>query len=240
MATTINADDGVISGSAGLKTTPDGSGVLALQTNGTTAITVSTAQNTTFAGTISAARSLALSGSTSGTATVNAPAIAASTVITLPAQTGTAVVAGPTFAAYLSGSQTVTSGTITLAALNTELFDTASCYNNTNATVGGIPAYAFLPNVEGYYQVNFAVLAAGSTTLTYASAYLYKNGAVISRNSAPGWSATNGDSNAARIVYMNGTTDYLQFYGQAVGTGTMTLISSESRTLASAAFIRPA
>lgn len=184
--------------------------------------------------------SVALPGATSGTATISPPAVAGTTTITTPTNTGTMVTGGPAFAAYLSASQTVTSGTITLTALNTELFDTASCFNNTNATVGGIPAYAFLPNVEGYYQVNFAVLAAGTTTLTYASAYLYKNGAVISRNSAPGWSATNGDSNAARIVYMNGTTDYLQFYGQAVGTGTMTLISSESRTLASAAFIRPA
>ncbi len=40
MATTINADDGVISGSAGLKTEADASGELALQTNGTTAVTV--------------------------------------------------------------------------------------------------------------------------------------------------------------------------------------------------------
>lgn len=36
MTTTINADDGVISGSAGLKSTPDSSGELALQTNGVT------------------------------------------------------------------------------------------------------------------------------------------------------------------------------------------------------------
>jgi hypothetical protein len=36
MTTTINADDGVISGSAGLKSTPDSSGELGLQTNGVT------------------------------------------------------------------------------------------------------------------------------------------------------------------------------------------------------------
>ena len=42
MATTINADDGVISGSAGLKTEADASGELALQSNGTTAVTVTT------------------------------------------------------------------------------------------------------------------------------------------------------------------------------------------------------
>ena len=45
MAATINADDGVVSGSAGLKYSADSSGVLALQTAGTTAVTVDASQN---------------------------------------------------------------------------------------------------------------------------------------------------------------------------------------------------
>ena len=44
MASTINADDGVISGIAGVKTTADSTGALNIQTNGTTAITISAAQ----------------------------------------------------------------------------------------------------------------------------------------------------------------------------------------------------
>ena len=51
MTTTINADDGVVSGSAGLKYSSDSSGVLALQTNGTTAISIGTNQNVNFTGT---------------------------------------------------------------------------------------------------------------------------------------------------------------------------------------------
>jgi len=42
MASTINADNGVVSGSAGVKTTADTSGVLALQSNGTTGLTLNT------------------------------------------------------------------------------------------------------------------------------------------------------------------------------------------------------
>ena len=45
MPTNINADNGVVSGIAGLKTSADNSGVLALQTNGTTAVTVDASQN---------------------------------------------------------------------------------------------------------------------------------------------------------------------------------------------------
>ena len=44
MASTLNSDNGVVSGSAGLKSSADSSGVLALQTNGTTAVTIDTAQ----------------------------------------------------------------------------------------------------------------------------------------------------------------------------------------------------
>lgn len=42
MASSLNADDGVISGSSGLKSTADASGVLALQSNGVTGLTLNT------------------------------------------------------------------------------------------------------------------------------------------------------------------------------------------------------
>ena len=45
MASSINADNGVSSGSAGLKSSADSSGVLQLQTNGTTAVTIDASQN---------------------------------------------------------------------------------------------------------------------------------------------------------------------------------------------------
>jgi len=48
MTTTINADNGVVSGSAGLKYSSDSSGVLELQTSGTAAVTISAAQVVTF------------------------------------------------------------------------------------------------------------------------------------------------------------------------------------------------
>lgn len=48
MTTIINADDGIVSGVAGLKYSADNSGALVLQTNGTTAISISAAQVVTF------------------------------------------------------------------------------------------------------------------------------------------------------------------------------------------------
>jgi hypothetical protein len=59
MTTIINADNGVVSGSAGLKTSADSTGVLALQTNGTTAVTVDTLQKVGI-GTTSPQRTLSI------------------------------------------------------------------------------------------------------------------------------------------------------------------------------------
>ena len=48
MPSAINSDNGVVSGSAGLKSSADSSGVLDLQTNGTTAISISASQVVTY------------------------------------------------------------------------------------------------------------------------------------------------------------------------------------------------
>ena len=48
MPALINSDDGVVSGTSGLKTTGANDGILALQTNGSTAMTVNASQQVTF------------------------------------------------------------------------------------------------------------------------------------------------------------------------------------------------
>ena len=62
MASTINSDNGVVSGSSGLKSTADTSGVLALQSNGSTGITLSTDLSSTFAGKVVAIGTSSIAG----------------------------------------------------------------------------------------------------------------------------------------------------------------------------------
>jgi len=121
---------------------------------------------------------------------------------------------GPAFSAWLSGSQTLASATLTKLQFNTEEFDTASCFNNTGSTVSGIPAYAFLPNVAGYYQVNGRVQATVALTQVYLAAY--KNGALFKdfANTPGSVIAANGSC----LIYLNGSTDYIELYGY-FGTG---------------------
>lgn len=134
----------------------------------------------------------------------------------------------PAFSAYFSGTQSVSSNTITKVTVNTEVFDTASCFNNTGSTVGGIPAYAFLPNVAGYYQVNFAVEGSGvASTIQAINAIPYKNNSIINGITYSygayvyPTAVSGGSSTGTILVYMNGSTDFLELYGKVIGTTTI-------------------
>ena len=179
-----------------------------------------------------------------GTLTVAAPSTNTNRTLTLPDNTGTLISTGstfagtgPTFSATMSATQSVTASTYTQIVFNTEEFDTASCYNNTGATVSGIPAYSFLPNVAGYYQVSSALYPNSAVTAINCS--IYKNNVaykVISVGSAGSSASTN------ILVYLNGSTDYISVFGLLVGTTPSFLNTGSGGALAyfSAAMVRAA
>ena len=154
-----------------------------------------------------------VNGATSGAVTLAAPAVAGSNTATFPAATGTVMVSGnmPAFSASLSANQTVNSGATTKIAFNTEQFDTNSCYDNATN-------YRFTPTVAGYYQINvtldFADVSLGVQDIL---GRLYKNGSQylapirIHTGAGSEWGLT-----IAQLVYMNGSTDYLEVYLQVV------------------------
>lgn len=152
--------------------------------------------------------------------------------VTIPAKTGTMAMDGPAFSAYLGSNQSLTASTFTKVTMNTEEFDTASCFNNTGSTVGGIPAYAFLPNVAGYYQVNG--LAYPATTVTAITCAIYKNGTSFKA----GW-GTSTSGVVSALIYLNGTTDYIECYSYLTGT-TPSLSGSSSLTFFQASMVRGA
>jgi hypothetical protein len=123
---------------------------------------------------------------------------------------------GPAFSAYLGSSQTISSGATTKVQCNTEEFDTANCYNNATN-------YRFTPNVAGYYQVNCAAQeTAGASVILQIN--VYKNGSLAKKSSYVGGVAYYACTSSV-LIYMNGTTDYLEFYlyasaSAALATGT--------------------
>jgi hypothetical protein len=221
MASIISA--GTTSGTA-LNMTADTSGALQLATgaSATTAVTIDTSQNTTFA------KSIILNGSTSGTVTVAAPAVSGTNTLTLPALTGTVQIGGPAFSAYKSsGNQSITSGTFTKVTYDVENFDT----NNNFASS------RFTPTVAGYYQINAGLSVETSSTITRVLITIYKNGAEYTRGTdiLAGNAVFVGD-----VIYFNGTTDYIEIYVYATGTGLVVRAQPFNMTYFSGCFLRSA
>jgi hypothetical protein len=125
--------------------------------------------------------------------------------LTVPAQTGTVAINGPAFSAYLPTNQSISNDTFTKVQASTEEFDTASCYDNATN-------YRFTPNVAGYYQVNGCIgFSAGITGQAIAS--IYKNGAEFKRGGQIGALTNNPAIPVSALVYLNGSTDYVELYG---------------------------
>lgn len=115
---------------------------------------------------------------------------------------------GPAFSAYPSATTALSNGAWTKIAFNTEEYDTNSNYDTTN--------YRFTPTVAGYYQINGGFSSnANGIEITVS---IYKNGAFYRQG--VDYSATNGYSAyVSSLVYLNGSTDYVEIFGYIAGAG---------------------
>ena len=133
-------------------------------------------------------------------------------------QGGTNVGVLPAFDAYLSADQVVTSGTSTKIQLNIKVFDITNAFD-------AVTNYRFQPTVAGYYQLNCRFRGGGSTGTTVSVMEINKNGALLQRVTENNILSSNTGS---ALIFMNGTTDYLEFFATVVGTGTITFASAGS------------
>ena len=147
--------------------------------------------------------SVVISGSSSGTITLDTPAVSGTNTATLPAATGTVMVSGnmPAFYAYAGANTTLTNSAWTKVLFNTKIFDT----NNNFASS------TFTPTVAGYYQLNTVVnLTVPSVS---AACAIYKNGSVYSYlQMGPSGGAYVYGGSVSTVVYANGSTDYFEVY----------------------------
>jgi hypothetical protein len=182
---------------------------------------------------------LILNGSTSGSVTLSSPAVSGTTTLTLPSTSGTVITTGstfggtgPTFGAYRSGTQSsVSAGVWTKVNINAESWDTN---NNFDSTTN----YRFTPTVAGYYQINGGITPTAFSG-NYCASGIYKNGTKIAAGSnfSPN-SAAGLTTNVASIVYLNGSTDYVELY--VIANGTPSIQGGEAETYFNGAMIRSA
>jgi hypothetical protein len=118
---------------------------------------------------------------------------------------------GPSFSAYQSTGQAISGAfTPTKIQFQTEQWDTDAAFNSGST-------YRFTPQVAGYYEVSGHVAVDSSSFITVS---LYKNSNLfkILFNTYPiAW----GDGGASALVYLNGTTDFIELYlttGAALNT----------------------
>jgi hypothetical protein len=156
--------------------------------------------------------SIAVTASASGTGTVSlvAPVTNSDRTITLPDATGTMLstatagvpVNGPAFSAYNS-NQAIANNTFTKLACSFEVFDTNSNYDNATN-------YRFTPTVAGYYQINGHVALAAALGIVAVS--IYKNGGNFYSGSSAALNTGFTQANVSGVVYLNGSTDYVELY----------------------------
>jgi len=189
--------------------------------------------------------SIVVNGDTSGAVTLSAPAVAGTVTMTLPSANGTVVTTGstavvsqamlatnvagngPAFGAYLGSNQTgLSSGVFNKIQFNTEDFDTSNYFDSTT--------HRFTPLVAGYYQINASACLEGSTTIQRLLIVVYKNGVGFLRG---GDMQTSGSFivTVSGLIYMNGSTDYLEIYAYTEGTGL--LFSTVNRSSSFSAFL---
>lgn len=162
---------------------------------------------------------VALSGNASGTGTftIASPNSNSDRTLTLPDATGTILttatagvpINGPTFSAYQSSAQIVSNLVETKITFDVEEFDTASCFASSR----------FTPSVAGYYQVNACVTAAAATNNAGGWTLIRKNGGTVKAGgSGTGVSGQMyGGAAVNALVYMNGSTDYVEIYFYGAG-----------------------
>ena len=182
--------------------------------------------------------SLKLNSSGGGSVTLQEPTTASARTLNLPNVNGTVITTGdsgtvsqamlgtgvagtgPAFSAYASADQSVSLSTLTKVTLGAEDYDTANCFSSSR----------FTPNVAGYYLVSATQRCVASTALTSSNTNLYKNGSIYARIIET--SSNNVTTSGSIMLYLNGTTDYIELYASIFGSGTATFsVASDSNGL---------
>jgi len=158
-----------------------------------------------------------------------APVTNSNRTVTLPDADGIIMVSSamPAFSAYSNAQQTISGSTWTKVVCGVEEFDTNSNYTSS----------IFTPTVAGYYQVSGSISWGATTSVSRGFIQVYKNGGTfkyLSDLTSP------NRSGGSCLIYMNGTTDYIELYGYMTGTGTLYFDNSSYGTYFQAAMVRAA
>ena len=142
---------------------------------------------------------------------------------------------GPAFSVTNNTGQTISSTVETVVQLQTKQFDTAVAFNNTGstATLNGlsVPAWAFMPPIAGYYTISGTLRVNGSTSTGGTYGGFFKNGGRYRIGFITTIPVSDGQVWSTSVtLYLNGTSDYVQLFGQISSVGTPSFSFNDSGT----------
>ncbi len=115
------------------------------------------------------------------------------------------------FQAKTAADQLFTSGHLTKVSL-TETFDQDGWFTSPSG-------HRYTPQIAGYYQFFANLWMSATGNITAYEAYFYKNG--VNTYLGAGTSGTLGSGKIVSIttvIYLNGTTDYVELFASMTGT----------------------
>lgn len=93
---------------------------------------------------------------------------------------------------------------------------------------GWFSASRYTPQIAGWYQISGCIWYSGSVGIKSVHALLMKNGTQMITGQFLGW-MTVGNSGQivsfSGLVYLNGTTDYVELWGSANSTATVEVLT---------------
>lgn len=245
--TIVNADINASAAIAGTKISPNFGSQNIVTTGTTTATTFIGALtgNANTATILQNARTIAISGSVSGTAT----SFNGSENITIPVTINDSSITtlkiadanvtqgklasnvagnGPAFRAYAGTTTTLPTNSHTKINLTIEEFDTNSNFSNSR----------FTPSVAGYYLIT-GTIATSSSSIFSILASIAKNGNIVSFGSGQ-VNAAALRSTVSDIIYLNGSSDYVELNGYHVSSTSAVTTTGGNQTYFSGCLIRSA
>jgi hypothetical protein len=124
----------------------------------------------------------------------------------------------PLFAASGSGATSLAATSFTKVLFAGEEFDTNANFASSR----------FTPTVAGYYQINSGVKLSGTVTSSYL--VIYKNGVAYKNGEFEGGSQTDPLKTVNALVYLNGSTDYVEIFAYNGSAGAINTTATSNLT----------
>jgi len=128
---------------------------------------------------------------------------------------------GPAFSVFrATTSQSFSSGVNTKVQFNGETFDTDNCFDSTTN-------YRFTPTTAGYYQVNCNIYFDNGSA-NHGDIFLRKNGTNYKMFASQNFDASGDAAGGNDLVYMNGSSDYLEIFVNSDATSPKVYFAASS------------